>query len=191
MSLILHLSDLHLGSPSGWQLDYEDKVGAGSGAGNTGVSHLRRTLNALGTSLAERGRELDALVLTGDLTKGNKADGYAELEPVLDELGPSRPRPERIVILPGNHDVDRDVQPGDPHKMRRFLGAVRPQYHSPLIKGIDYDDTTLALDPGKYAEPQPIVDLGDAAIVAISSADYCGTCEEQSETHPPRPRQRA
>jgi predicted phosphodiesterase len=180
VSLILHLSDLHLGSPSGWQLDYDDKVGVGRGGGNTNISHLRRTIRTLGRTLDQEGRQLDAVAITGDLTKGNKPDGYAEFADVLAELGPVMPEPDRILVVPGNHDVDRDVPPGDPRKLAQFLDAVRPSYRSPLIKGLDYDGGSLSLDPEERGDPQPILLLEDLVLVAISSADYCGHREEQS-----------
>ena len=183
MSLILHLSDLHLGSPSGWQLDYDDKIGAGRGAGNTGITHLRRTIRLLGGELKAQGRKLDAVVITGDITKGNELDGYKEFASLLEELGDAKPDPDRIVVMPGNHDVNRDLAPGDPDKLGRFLDAVRPSFRSPLIKGLDYDDSTIELSPpATRGEPRPILSLEDTVVVAISSADYCGTLEGESKT---------
>lgn len=182
MSLILHLSDPHLGSAAGWQLDYDDKVGAGKGAGNSGISHLKRTVHGLGLALHEQGRPLDAVVISGDLTKGNKPDGYGEFEALLEELGPSRPAPDRIVVVPGNHDVERGLKAGDPEKFAGFLDAVRPPYRSPLIMGIDYDEDRRSLDPGARGDPEPILLLDDAVVVAFSSADYCGIREDQTKT---------
>jgi hypothetical protein len=58
MTLILHLSDLRLGSPSDWQLDYTDKFGLDRAAGNTKTDHLRRTLRALGERLSSASRRV-------------------------------------------------------------------------------------------------------------------------------------
>jgi predicted MPP superfamily phosphohydrolase len=183
MSLILHISDPHLGKTAAdWQLDYDDKVGAGRGAGNTGISHLKRTVHALGVDLDGRERRLDAVVISGDLTKGNRPDGYQDFEALLAELGPARPDPDRIVVVPGNHDVERGLKAGDPEKLTGFLDAVRPKYRSPLIKGIDYNDDERSLDPGSRGDPRPILLLDDAVLVAFSSADYCGIREERSKT---------
>jgi predicted MPP superfamily phosphohydrolase len=182
VSLILHLSDLHLGSPRPWQFDYDDKVGAGPGAGNTDTSHLRRSLRALGKELVHTDRPLDAVVVTGDLTKGNTPEGYAEFAGLLKELGEALPPPERICVIPGNHDVDRDLAPGDPAKLGQFMDAVRPTYGSPLVKGVDYDDESLDLDTGARGESRPILELEDALILCINSADYCGTQEDRTKT---------
>lgn len=182
MSLILHLSDLHLGPPRPWQFDYEDKVGAGPGAGNTDTTHLRRTLRALGKELHRTDRVLDAVVVTGDLTKGDRPEGYGEFSDLLGELGEVLPVPEHICVIPGNHDVDRELAPGDPAKLGLFMDAVRPTYHSPLVKGVDYDDDNLNLDPAGRGEPRPLLALEDALVLCINSADYCGTEEDETET---------
>ena len=91
MSLILHLSDLHLGTAAPAQRDYDDKVGLGIAAGDTDIDHLAHTLEALGRTLVESGDELDAIVVTGDLTKGNAEDGYEAFAGILDRLGDALP----------------------------------------------------------------------------------------------------
>jgi hypothetical protein len=180
VSLILHLSDLHLGNPSKGQRDYDDKVGIGEAAGHTDIDHLKRTVSALGTALRGLGKELDAVVITGDLTSRNHADGYRDFTGLLGELEGSKPPDDRILVVPGNHDVDWDLRPGDPRKLNRFLDTVRPAYRSPLINGVDYDDRSPSLASKGHGVAEPILELNDAAIVAISSADFCGT---ETETH--------
>ncbi|HEU5251749.1 MAG TPA: metallophosphoesterase [Solirubrobacterales bacterium] len=185
MSLILHLSDLHLGSPSPFQLDYEDKVGLDEVAGETGETagdHLGHTLQAIGESLGAEGRTLDSIVVTGDLTKANKPDGYAEFDGVLERLGEARPPEEKVVVVPGNHDVDDERRAGDPLKLALFMGAVRPRYATPLIKGLDYEGADLNRDPGERGAAHPIVELSDAVILAINSADYCFVEGRRTET---------
>lgn len=182
MSLILHLSDLHLGSPSLHQRDYDDKVGMGEEAGDTNTDHLNHTLEALGKCLTESARDLAAVVVTGDLTKGNHQDGYEDFANVLDLLGEARPDNKRIVVLPGNHDVDSERQPGDKKKLARFMDATRLLYRTPLVKGVDYKGPQLHLNPGPRGRAEPILELNDAVIVAINSADYCWTRERRTDT---------
>ena len=183
MSLLLHLSDLHLGSPSSSQLDFTDKFGLKPVAGETKIDHLRHTLRALGDSLRVEDRTLDAIVVSGDLTNANQQDGYDAFEALLEELGDRRPAAERIVVAPGNHDTDWDVQPGDPKKFRRFLDTVRSSYRSPLLYGLDYDDNSLDRRTGRRKKAAPTLELDDVAIVALSSADFCGVEERGTTTN--------
>jgi hypothetical protein len=179
VSLILHLSDLHLGSPSRFQLDYEDKIGLedeGGATGETGDTesdHLGHTLRAIGETLQAEERVLDAVVVTGDLTKANQPDGYSEFDDVLAQLGAARPPDESIVVIPGNHDVDDQLRAGDPQKLALFMEAVRPRYATPLVKGVDYEGADLQRDPGERGAPAPVLELPDAVVLAINSADYC------------------
>jgi len=180
VSLILHLSDLHLGSPSRGQQDYEDKFGTGEDTGVSTSDHLAHTLNALGAALSRQGRDLGAIVVSGDLTKGNQPDGYEEFDAMLAQLGDAGPDADRVVVVPGNHDVDRYAQPGEPKKLKDFREAVRGKYRTPLVKGIDYDDDLL--NPRGYGKVDPVLDIGDTVIVALNSADWCWTEEGTTET---------
>jgi 3',5'-cyclic AMP phosphodiesterase CpdA len=183
MSLILHLSDLHLGSPSEWQLDHTDKFGLDRTAGANKIDHVRHALRALGENLEAQGRALDAIIVSGDLTNGNQPDGYQDFPALLDELGDCRPADDRIVVVPGNHDADWSVQPPDPAKFKRFLDAVRAKHRTPLFAGLDYDDNGHARGTGSRKKARPILELADASIVAISSADFSGVREERTETN--------
>jgi 3',5'-cyclic AMP phosphodiesterase CpdA len=182
MSLILHLSDLHLGSPSPIQYNYTDKFGLAASAGDTGTDHLERTLSALGAKLAELSRQLDAVVVSGDLTNANKPDGYDAFGKLLALLGEALPPQARIVVTPGNHDADWKRQPGDTRKFKRFLSAVRGDYCSPLMLGIDYETGSVKAPRAGYHKAKPILELPDAVVVAISSADYCGVEEGRTKT---------
>ena len=52
----------------------------------------------------------------------------------------------------------------------------------PLVKGLDYKGSQLHLNPGSRGRPEPILELRDAMIVAINSADYCWTRERRTDT---------
>ncbi len=183
MSLILHLSDLHLGSPSPIQYAYTDKFGLEVGAGDTGTDHLRRTLSALAKRLGQLDRPLDAVVVSGDLTNANQPDGYASFPDLLGLLGDALPPPGRIVITPGNHDADWRVQPGEPKKFHRFLETVRVGYCTPLMLGVDYETNGRKAPRGGYNKAKPVLQLPDAVVVAISSADFCGVEEDRTKTN--------
>ena len=182
MSLILHLSDVHLGSPSPRQFDSNDKFGLDPRTRETIVTHLQRTLRSLGHTLTERGKKLDAVIVSGDLTNANQQDGYEQFTKLLDELGEQLPTSERVLVVPGNHDADWDIQPGDPAKFKRFLDLVRGKYGSPLISGLDYDETTVRRHTGTRKAAAPILQLDDVTIVGFNSADFCGVREDQTST---------
>jgi 3',5'-cyclic AMP phosphodiesterase CpdA len=182
VSLILHLSDLHLGSPVVGQLDVDDKVGIGEEPGATDKSHLAHTLEALAGALRAEKRSLDAVVVSGDITKGNRTDGFEELDEFLGRLGDALPPAGRIVVVPGNHDMDKVADPGDPEKTKRFREAVRGKYLSPLLNGIDYN-VAATTRPGTSEPPaEPLLKLDDAVVAAISSSDFCWTFEHRTQT---------
>ena len=94
---ILHISDLHLRSqaeePDAWR--------------------RRRVLGEAWEKNLDAIRQhgpIDLLCFTGDLVQSGKAEEYAALtgfvEAMLARLGLDR---ERLFVVPGNHDIDRDV----------------------------------------------------------------------------------
>lgn len=84
MSLILHLSDVHLGSPSRRQFDSTDKFGLDLKTRETIITHLERTLRALRHALNERSKKLDAVIVSGDITNANERDGYEHFTRLLE-----------------------------------------------------------------------------------------------------------
>jgi len=102
MTRIAHLSDLHL-----LEADYRSRTGLARyrlAFLSTGVSvdvaqRRQRALAAL-----ERARRLhvDHVLITGDLTEDGTLGQYESLAELLDESGLP---PERITLVPGNHDA--------------------------------------------------------------------------------------
>ncbi|MGV3618689.1 MAG: metallophosphoesterase [Fimbriimonas sp.] len=91
---ILHLSDLHMredSDPSTMSLQL--------------IKDLRGDVDGLGID------ELDYLVISGDLTNRGAREGYSKALKFVEEFLSEFPRltPERCIIVPGNHDVDRKV----------------------------------------------------------------------------------
>ena len=85
---LLHLSDLHFSAtdqPERWR--------------STLAEDLRRELGV---------DRVDALVLSGDIVDRGRAQAYAAAEQFLTDLCAEFHIPrERVVLVPGNHDVDR------------------------------------------------------------------------------------
>ena len=94
---LLHLSDIHFRAGTAWDAD--------------------PVLRALRTFIAaeiKTGRAPDLVVITGDLAHAGTADDYALARRWLDALwstlNQDRPEPlpqNRLLLVPGNHDVDR------------------------------------------------------------------------------------
>jgi len=122
---IAHLSDIHMvGERYGFRIE--------SGrSGPRGNDRFRQTLVELQRLHTEQ--PLDAILITGDLTDAGRSSEWAEF---FDTLAPFPQLAERLLILPGNHDiniVDRanparlDLPTSPNKKLRkvRMLSAMR------------------------------------------------------------------
>jgi Calcineurin-like phosphoesterase len=161
---VAHLSDVHVvGERYGFRIE--------SGrAGPRGNERFNRLL-ALTDSI-HRNDPLDAILITGDMTDAGRSAEWSE---IFDALA-SYPRiAERLLILPGNHDlniVDRanparlDLPTSPNRKLRRlrFLSAV-DALHGERVRLIDHPGRCLAgtlstaLKPHR-AEMARFADLG-------------------------------
>lgn len=165
---ILHISDLHLGPVVGAQYLAHHRVGITSDR-RAQRDVVKVTLEALAGSghLAA----MDAVVVSGDLTNWNRSEGYeffGELTKILlRSLDPSR-----ILVVPGNHDVDKDLEVGDPARYQEFFAATRDLgLVTPLIDGIDFEaDGALTKD----AERAPHLLPGKGfLILPVNSSHFC------------------
>lgn len=140
---VAHLSDIHVvGERYGFRIE--------SGrAGPQGNDRLNRLLKLLDVTHADS--PLDAILITGDLTDAGRSAEWSEL---LDALAAYPQLAERILILPGNHDlniVDRanparlDLPTSPNRKLRRlrFLSAV-DALHGERVRLIDQTRRCLA-----------------------------------------------
>jgi 3',5'-cyclic AMP phosphodiesterase CpdA/thymidylate synthase len=173
MSLLLHLSDLHLGNSP-----MEDTVGDYKIEAVKEVDRvsrfrlLRNTLKALTAWLAENNMALDGVIVTGDVTTRGASAGFRELPGLLDALGTALPDPKQIVVVPGNHDVTWGTEPGSEERYRSYIEGVRASgYVTPLLDGIDYNGD----DPSDNTDPLLIGP--DFVVAAVNSADMCGVVE--------------
>lgn len=171
MSLLLHLSDLHLGNSLAEDELSDYKLGAiPESERHSRVKLLENTLAALATSLKATGETLDAVIVSGDVTTRHRPEGFERLPELLARLGDALPPPERIVVVPGNHDVNWGQSPGVKARYDAFIqGTRRLGYVTPLLDGVDYrDDGTVK------ANRRALLVGADFLIAAVNSADMCG-----------------
>ncbi len=92
---IAHLSDLHVvGERFGWRIE--------SGrAGPQGNDRMRRAFEQLDT--LHRQKPLDIVLISGDITDAGRSAEWAEF---LDTLALYPRLAERVLVVPGNHDVN-------------------------------------------------------------------------------------
>ena len=88
---VLHLTDLHIRSSV--------------------IARLRERIAQLPAAMAALGAPPDLICITGDLTASGKAAEFDLIEsevivPLAALVGGNR---ERLVVVPGNHDVDRSL----------------------------------------------------------------------------------
>jgi hypothetical protein len=149
---IAHLSDIHVvGERYGFRIE--------SGrAGPRGNERLHRLLTLL--DFIHANNPLDAILITGDMTDAGRSAEWSEL---LDALKAYPRLSERILILPGNHDlsiVDRanparlDLPTSPNRKLRRlrFLSAV-DALHGERVRLIDQTGRCLAGSLSEVLKP--------------------------------------
>lgn len=101
---ILHLSDLHYGEAS--QCDVDWKVWIDGAERQKRVDRLPEYLRRMPV-------KADFLVVSGDITLGGSPSGLAAFQKVLLDGVKAKQLPDsrHTVLVPGNHDVDRNLAP--------------------------------------------------------------------------------
>lgn len=141
---------------------------------------LRGTIQRLGERLVHDGRAIDAIVVTGDIADRNNEGGYQAFLELIDALGPTKPHANRIVVLPGNHDVASGLRPGDASRYQKFVSAIRGAgFVTPFLAGVDkppvppteasrhlvaFDDVQIIpIDTSAYSQVLMEVGISDAS----------------------------
>lgn len=175
MSLILHLTDLHLGKLDPEMDDHKADV-VPLNERETRQKTLRRTLGGLRDLLKNGNEKLDAVFVTGDISYQNDKSGFALLEEVLGELKDSLPSHGRIAVVPGNHDVKPETSSTSPERYADFKAYVRDRgFVTPFIEGIDAPTETVA---DALLEQHCVIDIENSWFaIPINSANYCHVVE--------------
>lgn len=178
MALLLHLSDLHLARnlPADVVADLKDPV-LSKEALPTRLTVIRHSLEALGVWLESSGQALDGIVVTGDVTVHGLAEGFDLLPEVLACLGTACPPPERILVVPGNHDVRKGSRPSSPERYENFLRLREHGYLTSFLEGVD--EATDGSSPCLTATDGSFVVLG------LNSANHSQVTRDPGEEFAP------
>lgn len=172
---ILHLSDPHLGDVSPGQGLDDDKVGWEAQEDLETTQRLfKRTLGTLGSYVEAHGKPA-AVAVSGDLTYRARPSGFEAFGGLLAEHQGLLPTDlASIVVVPGNHDVVWDEEPGSSARYAGFVAATRDHgCATPLLDGIDFDPASGVLDATARNYPH-LVEHDDFVIVPVNSSNYCG-----------------
>jgi 3',5'-cyclic AMP phosphodiesterase CpdA len=179
VALILHISDLHLSEITEEQItgDYKLKGLVPLVERQNRISLLRASLSALATYLSKRQERLDAVVITGDVSLRHDESGFVAIEETLAALGDQRPANNRILLVPGNHDVKWGSEPSSVERYDFFARYVRPSgFVTPFLEGID-----LTESGNRLATPtDPVLSLDNCVVIALNSSNYCGSLTKLS-----------
>lgn len=149
---IAHLSDIHV---VGERYGFRIESGRAGPRGNERLNRLLALLDVIHTN-----NPLDTILVTGDITDAGRSAEWSEL---LDALTAYPQLAARILILPGNHDlniVDRanparlDLPTSPNRKLRRlrFLSAV-DALHRERVRLIDQAGRCLAGSLSEMLKP--------------------------------------
>lgn len=132
----LHITDAHV-SEAGVPFERDDRkvdvpgIPAGSREEALGLLFRR-----LAERLTRQGRSLDGVIFSGDAQSKGDAGGHEVVfRLIADHLDVA---PDRIVSVPGNHDVLRDTAPGSAERYGDFVRVWRDQgCIVPWLDGVD------------------------------------------------------
>jgi 3',5'-cyclic AMP phosphodiesterase CpdA len=185
VALLLHISDLHLSSLAPAQVtgDYKLSGVVPLDEQQNRLTLLRSSLTALADWLRARGRMLDAIVVSGDISLAYDEAGFQALPETLSALGDRQPPPERVLAVPGNHDVKWGAPASASDRYGLFVQHVRAAgYVTPLLEGVDIDGASGKPTSGAtVTDPLLLTPDNSCALVAINSTNYCGTERELSQ----------
>ncbi|HDZ3707977.1 TPA: metallophosphoesterase [Vibrio cholerae] len=109
MLRLIHFSDIHFRSPFCDSPDADQNI------------HIRdRVKRDIVEFIKIDGKEVDAILITGDIAFAGKESEYLAAHKWLDEIKIAlRLGNDRILVVPGNHDIDRNAADGYLPKMVR------------------------------------------------------------------------
>jgi len=178
---ILHISDLHLGANP-----FCDDAKL-----NVPGAYREATVVDLCALLARyfSDSQPDVIAITGDITENGKEKGFAkfkqELFPLLSRLVGD---PRAICIVPGNHDVVRNIEPSDKDyydiKFRAYKDLVEQTgvTSALLPTGTASKDPESKIEFNAGASPLFINKCRRTMVLCVNSAIRCGEIQTDSRS---------
>ena len=105
------------------------------------------------------------------MTVQGRREGFDLLDEVLAHLGPVAPVPDRVLVVPGNHDVIWGTPPSSAERYVNFV-SLRPRHNTALLEGIDIDPDG---EPLQATNPVLLGEDGTYLLVGINSSNHSGT----------------
>lgn len=170
MATLLHLSDLHLVATDREPIINDDKVGViPPSSQQRALNGVRGTMEAVAAAIQAGDLDLDCIVITGDIADKNDAAGYARLPEFLSPLVPDLVPRQRVIVVPGNHDVTKGAPASSHKRYERFLALREHGYVTPFLEGVDIEDGRLT---NLEHSPVHCADDGSFIVVALNSANH-------------------
>jgi 3',5'-cyclic AMP phosphodiesterase CpdA len=135
----LHVTDAHIAS-AGTPLPRDDLKVAVSGIPEaTREDALDLLFGRLAHRLASENRKLDGVIFSGDAQDRGRPGGHELLfDMIIKHFGPLGISAERVIAVPGNHDVPRGSPPGSAERYKAFLETWRAAgCITPWLDGVD------------------------------------------------------
>jgi thymidylate synthase len=145
----LHITDTHL-KPVGSAFSPDDRKVDAKLEEQSREKAVEDTLARLSEGLKEAGQCLDGVIFCGDaLSAGQPGGDELLFKLLLKHLGPHGIEANRIVAVPGNHDVPMGALPGSTDRYTDFIKVWRNAgCKTPWLDGVDaskYDLSSHAL----------------------------------------------
>jgi Calcineurin-like phosphoesterase len=167
---IAHLSDIHV---VGERYGHRIESGRSGPSGNDRLKRVFKRLEEL-----DARKPLDIVLITGDMTDAGISSEWAEF---LDALGLHPSLAKRILMLPGNHDLnivdranparmDLPISPNRPLRCLRTLSAMN-EVHGTRVRVVDRVEGRLGGTLAEFLEPHrdAMVRFADSARLTFSN----------------------
>jgi DNA repair exonuclease SbcCD nuclease subunit len=147
---ILHLSDLHFGPGEVEDDDWKTPIAFATRDGRR--QHLTQVIELLPATP-------DFVIVSGDITIAGRPDGFRLFNEIIDGFITDKKLPpaDRFIVVPGNHDVTRQVgltKGAESERWKSFLSAVGNRHVRPWIPSNDVTQAQILSVAEQTCKPE-------------------------------------